>query len=44
MSYIKSTKEAVDGVAQRIECWPTNQKVAGSIPSQGTCLGYRPGT
>ena len=30
------------GVAQRIECWPANQKVAGSIYSQGTCLGCRP--
>ena len=27
------------GVAQWTECWPTNQRVAGSIPSQGTCLG-----
>ena len=26
---------ALAGVAQ---CWPTNQRVAGSIPSQGTCL------
>ena len=30
------------GVAQWIECRPVNQRVAGSIPSQGTCLGYRP--
>ena len=27
------------GVAQWIKCWPVNQRVAGSIPSQGTCLG-----
>ena len=27
------------GVAQWIEHWPANQRVAGSIPSQGTCLG-----
>ena len=27
------------GVSQWIESWPVNQKVAGSIPSQGTCLG-----
>ena len=27
------------GVAQWIEHWPVNQKVGGSIPSQGTCLG-----
>ena len=26
---------ALAGVA---ECWPVNQRVAGSIPSQGTCL------
>ena len=25
-------------VAQWIECWPMNQRVTGSIPSQGTCL------
>ena len=31
------------GVAQWIENHPVNQKVAGSIPSQGTCLGCRPG-
>ena len=30
-------------VAQWIECWPVNQKVASSIPSQGTCLDCRPG-
>ena len=31
------------GVAQWIECQPVNQIVAGSIPSQGTCRGCRPG-
>ena len=31
------------GVAQWIECGPVNQGVAGSIPSQGTCLGCGPG-
>ena len=31
------------GVAQWIEYRPANQRVAGSIPSQGTCLGCRPG-
>ena len=31
------------GVAQWIECQPVNQKVTGLIPSQGTCLGFRPG-
>ena len=33
---------ALAGVAQWIECWPANQRVTGSIPSQGTCLGCRP--
>ena len=31
------------GVAQWTECRPANQKVTGLIPSQGTCLGCRPG-
>ena len=31
------------GVAQWIEHWPVNQRVLNSIPSQGTCLGCRPG-
>ena len=31
------------GVAQWIECRPANQRVAGLIPSQGTCLGCGPG-
>ena len=31
---------ALAGVTQWIECWPVNQRVAGLIPSQGTCLGY----
>ena len=34
---------ALAGVVQWIDCWPANQKVAGLIPSQGTCLGCRPG-
>ena len=34
---------ALAGVAQWIECQPMNQKVAGSIPSQGTCLDCGPG-
>ena len=34
---------ALAGVAQWIECQPANQKVEGSIPSQGTCLSCRPG-
>ena len=32
------------GVAQWIECWPVHQRVTGSIPSQGTCLGCGPGS
>ena len=34
---------ALAGVAQWIELQPANQRVAGSIPSQDTCLGCRPG-
>ena len=33
---------ALAGVAQWIECWPENQRVAGSIPSQGMCLSCGP--
>ena len=33
---------ALTGVAQWVD-HPANQKVAGSIPSQGTCLGCGPG-
>ena len=36
-------KKALAGVAQWIEHWPANQKVASSIPSQGTCLRSGPG-
>ena len=31
------------GVVQWIEHQPENQRVTGSIPSQGTCLGCGPG-
>ena len=31
------------GVTQWIECCPSNQRVAGSTPSQSTCLGCEPG-
>ena len=34
---------ALAAVTQWIQCQPVNQTVAGSIPSQGTCLGCRPG-
>ena len=30
---------ALAGVAQWVERWPANQRVASWIPSQGTCLG-----
>ena len=40
---IKIKPEALAGVVQWMECWPVNQKVTGLIPSQGTCLGCRPG-
>ena len=32
------------GVAQWTECWSANQRVTGSVPSQETCLGCRPGS
>ena len=41
--FLKRRDTALAGVAQWIEHWPANQKVTGSIPSQGTCLGGRPG-
>ena len=34
---------ALAGVAQWIQCWPVNQRVAGLIPSQGKCLVCGPG-
>ena len=34
---------ALAGVAPWIEFRPVNQMVVGSIPSEGTCLGCRPG-
>ena len=34
---------ALSGVAQWIEHGSEKQRVAGSIPSQGTCPGCRPG-
>ena len=39
----KVGERSLAGVAQWIECQPTNQRVTGSIPSQGTCLGCGPG-
>ena len=34
---------ALAGMAQWIERWPVNQRVTGSIPSQGPRLGCGPG-
>ena len=39
----KKKKSALAGVAQWMERWLANQRVAGSIPSQGTCLDWGPG-
>ena len=36
-------KGALAGMAQGIEYRPVHQSIAGSIPSQGTCLSCRPG-
>ena len=43
LSKTNKTYVVLTGVAQWIECWPANLRVAGSIPSQGTCLGCGPG-
>ena len=40
---LKMPPVTLAGVAQWIEHWPANQRVTGLIPSQGTCLGCRPG-
>ena len=40
---VNKTRMALAGMAQWTECWPVNQRVAGSIPSQGACLGCGPG-
>ena len=40
---VKKLQDALAGVAQWIEYQPLNQRVAGLIPSQVTCLGYSPG-
>ena len=42
-SFLKKCKTALAGVAQWTEHQPVNQKVASSIPGQGTCLGCGPG-
>ena len=40
---IKMGKNGLAGMAQWIELWTANQRVTGSILSQGTCLGCGPG-
>ena len=40
---LKLNNSALAGIAQGIERGPANQRVTSSIPSQGTCLGCRPG-
>ena len=40
--FIKNVNGVLAGVVQWIECQPANQRVAGSIPSQGSCLGCGP--
>ena len=42
-AHIKNEERALAGMTQWIERGPANQMVTGSIPSQGTCLGCRPG-
>ena len=42
-AHAEEAVKAPADVAQWIECHPANQRVARSIPSQGTCLGCRPG-
>ena len=36
--YFKNIFPVLAGVAPWSERWPENQRVAGSIPGQGTCL------
>ena len=43
MCIITNAITTLAGVAQCFERWPENQRVASSIPSQGTCLGCGPG-
>ena len=40
----QNKSSALAGVAPWIECLPANQRVAVSTPSQGTCLGFGPGS
>ena len=43
MIFYKNISLALTSVAQLVGPHPANWKVAGLIPSQGTCLGCRPG-
>ena len=40
---LKKVLRSLADIAQWIEHGPVNQRVAGWIPSQGTCLGCGPG-
>ena len=39
----KMSPKALAGVVKWVEHWPANWKVIGSIPGQGTHLGWEPG-
>ena len=41
--FLKNILSALAGVAQGIEHGTVKQRVTGSNPSQGICLGCRPG-
>ena len=41
-AFSKMVSIALADIAQWIEYGPVNQRVASSIPSQGTCLGCGP--
>ena len=43
VKYLKIIYSTLGGVAQWIERWCVTRKVGSLIPSQGTCLGCRPG-
>ena len=40
---VETHQMVLAGIAQWTECQPANGKVVSSNPSQGTCLGCRPG-
>ena len=40
---IEMDNPALASAAQWVESGTANQRVSGSIPSHGTCLGCRPG-